>query len=172
MRLVTLLFDPRGAVDRRAFWSGLLQLTVVSLMVYLGLTRVEWVVGVTALPVVGEAVVVGGVAGAVYGADVPDTLLMASSVLVAARLYATACLMLKRSRDAGKGPRAVVAFGLSSLLIHVLMGLWAYSLYGEDMAVVVPMMADLAATAGLGLGFTIWLGALRPSPPALRAVPG
>ncbi|EJL30550.1 hypothetical protein PMI01_03102 [Caulobacter sp. AP07] len=164
MRLVSLLFDPRGAVDRRGFWSGLLQLTVLSLLVYLGLSQMEWTVGVAALPGIGEAFVVGYVAGEAYGDGLPDVTLAASLLLVAARLYVTACLMLKRARHAGKGPGVVVAFGLSTLLVHVLMGLWAYSLFGEDMAVILPMLADLVVAVGLGLGFTLWLGVLRGSP--------
>jgi uncharacterized membrane protein YhaH (DUF805 family) len=169
MRLVSLLFDPRGAIDRRGFWSGLLQLTVLSLMVYLGLTRVEWTVGVAALPGIGEAFVTAGVAGDAYGGDLLDVTLAASLFLVATRLYVTACLMLKRARGVGKRPGVVAAFGLSSLLVHVLTGLWAYSLYSEDMAVVAPILADLVATIGLGLAFTVWLGVLRSSPrPAVR----
>lgn len=168
MRLVSLLFDPRGAIDRRGFWSGLTQLTVVSLMVYLGLSRVEDTLGAAALPAIGEAFVIADVAGAAHGGKAPDVALVASLFLVAARLYVTACLMLKRARSAGKGPGVAVAFGLSTLLVHVLMGLWAYSLYGEDMAMAVPILADLVAAIGLGLGFTLWLGALRPSPAQVK----
>jgi uncharacterized membrane protein YhaH (DUF805 family) len=97
MRLVPLLFDPRGAVDRAGFWSGLLQLTAVSVMVYLGLTGVEGTVSIAALPLIGETFVAGLVAGGVHGADDAGVVFTASLALVAARLYATACLMLKRA---------------------------------------------------------------------------
>jgi uncharacterized membrane protein len=55
----------------------------------------------------------------------------------------------------------VVAFGLSTLLVHVLMGFWAYSLLGQDMAVIVPLAVDLVVALGLGLAFTVWLGLVR-----------
>jgi hypothetical protein len=85
--------------------------------------------------------------------------LEASVFLVAARLYVTACLMLKRSRDAGKGSRPLIAFGVVGLTIHGLMGLWAYDLFDDGMAVIVPLIADAMLTAALGLVFTVWLGA-------------
>ena len=172
MRLVPLLFDPRGAVDRAGFWSGLLQLTVVSVMVYLGLTGVEATVSMAALPLIGETFVGGLVAGGVYGAESVDVLLVVSLALLAARLYATACLMLKRARDAGKGPDTVVVFGVASLLVHVLAGLWGYSLQGEGMAVIVPMVFDLAITGTLAVAFVAWLGALPSSPFTRRVIAG
>lgn len=172
MRLVPLLFDPRGAVDRAGFWSGLLQLTVVSLMVYFGLTGVEGTVSLAALPLIGETFVASLVAGGVYGADDAGVVFAASLALVAARLYATACLMLKRARDAGRSSGTVVVFGVSSLLVHVLAGLWGYSLSGEGMAVIVPMIFDLAVTGALAAAFVAWLGALRSSSFTRRVVAG
>src|SRR4051812_46218638 len=98
MSLLPLLFDPRGAIDRRAFWSGLLQLTLVSLAVYAGLTLVEKGVAWAALPLIGEAFVAVEVAAHAHDAALLDVSLLAGVFLVAARVYATACLMLKRSR--------------------------------------------------------------------------
>jgi uncharacterized membrane protein YhaH (DUF805 family) len=167
MRLLSLLFDPRGAIDRRAFWSGLIQLMLVSLAVFAGLARLDTEVATAALPAVGEAFAVGGVASCIYGAQAPDISLIAALFVIAARLYVTACLMLKRSRDAGQGAGALIAFGLAGLLVHVLTGLWASDLFGEGMAVIVPLAADLAITTVLGSGFTVWLGA-RGSVPAHR----
>jgi uncharacterized membrane protein YhaH (DUF805 family) len=168
MRLLPLLFDPRGVIDRRAFWSGLIQLTLVSLAVYAGLTFVDGTVAWTALPVIGEAFVTTLIAGHVQGAGLPQVSLMAGLFLVAARLYATACLVLKRSRDAGRGFGPVIAFGLTVLPVHVLMGLWAYDLYPEGMAVIVPLAVDAMAGALVGAVFVVWIGALpgraAPSP--------
>jgi uncharacterized membrane protein YhaH (DUF805 family) len=164
MRVLSLLFDPRGAVDRRAFWSGLLQLTAISVAVAIGLTRLCPDGAPAALPVIGEAFTVGSVASHVYGANAVDIPLTASILLVVARLYVTACLMLKRARHAGKDPAALLVVGLASLLVHGLMGLWAHDLLDDDMAVMVPLMADAMLTAGLGLVVTAWLGALRPGP--------
>jgi len=163
MSLLSLLFDPRGAIDRRAFWSGLIQLAVISLAVYVGLTNLGPDVALAAPPVIGEAFVISGVVSHVYGATPPDVALVASVLIVAARLYVAACLMVKRSRDAGKGSRSLVAFGLAGLAIHAVLGLWAYDLFDDDMALIVPLIADAMATAGLGLVFTVWLGALPSS---------
>ncbi|MFZ0270168.1 hypothetical protein [Caulobacter sp.] len=162
MRLLPLLFDPRGVIDRRAFWSGLIQLTIVSLAVYAGLTLVDGDVAWAALPAVGEAFVTVVIASHAHGAALSDVSLMAGIFLVAARLYATACLVLKRSRGAGGGSGMVVAFGLAVLLVHVLMGLWAYDLYPEGMAVIVPMVVDMMANALIGAVFVVWIGA-RPA---------
>lgn len=167
MRVLSLLFDPRGAVDRRAFWSGLIQLTLVSVAVCAALTLVDMGVAWAALPAIGEAWVLSDVAGHVRHAAPPDVPLVAGVFLVAARLYATACLMLKRSRDAGKRPHALIAFGLASLLVHVLVGFWVYDLFPEGMAIILPLAADAMITAGLGLVFTTWIGALR-SPGSTR----
>lgn len=164
MRALSLLFDPRGAIDRRAFWSGLLQLTVVSVAVYVGLIRLGPDVAPAALPGIGEAFAVGGVVAHAYGAVAPDVPLVASILVVAARLYATACLLLKRSRDAGWGARPLVAFGLAGLLIHGAMGLWAYALFGEGMAVIVPMVAEIAATALVGAAFLVMIGGRSSNP--------
>jgi hypothetical protein len=85
---------------------------------------------------------------------------MVEICLVAARLYATACLVLKRSRGAGRGCGTVIAFGLTVLLVHVLMGLWVYDLYPQGMAVIVPLVLDAMASALIGAGFVLWIGAL------------
>ncbi|KQY27687.1 hypothetical protein ASD38_17460 [Caulobacter sp. Root487D2Y] len=164
MSLLSLLFDPRGAIDRRAFWSGLIQLTIVSLAVVVGLTVVDMDVAWAALPAVGEAWVLSDVAGHLRHAALPDVPLLAGVFLVAARLYATACLMLKRARDAGKRPHALIVLGLASLLVHVLVGFWVYDLFPDGMAIIAPLAADAMVTAVLGLVFTTWLGALRSSP--------
>lgn len=164
MRALSLLFDPRGAVDRRAFWSGLVQLTVVSVAVYVGLIRFGPDVAPAALPGIGEAFAVGGVVAHAYGAAAPDVPLVASILIVAARLYATACLLLKRSRDVGWGARPLIAFGLAGLLIHGAMGLWTYALFGDGMAVIVPMMAEVATTVLLGVIILVSTGARVSSP--------
>lgn len=161
MHVLSLLFDPRGAIDRRAFWSGLLQLTIVCVAVCFGLTRACPEATLAALPVIGEAWTVGAVVSHLYGSAPVAVALVAAVLLVAARLYVTACLMLKRARHAGKDPGAVAIVGLAALLVHGLLGLWAYDLFGDDMAIVVPLMTDAVITAGLGLVMTVWLGASR-----------
>lgn len=161
MRLLSLLFDPRGAIDRRAFWSGLVQLTIVCLMTYAGLVRLEMAAGLAALPVAGDAFVASVVAGAASQARFPELALAVGIGVAAARLYVTACLMLKRARDAGRSARPLIAWALASLAVHGLMGLWTYDLFDDGMAVIVPLAVDAAATAALGLIFTVWTGALR-----------
>jgi uncharacterized membrane protein YhaH (DUF805 family) len=158
MLALSLLFDPRGAIDRRAFWSGLIQLMAVGLMVFAGSMRLDGQVGAAALPALGETYVLGAVVGRVYNAQAPDVSLIAALLVVAARFYVTACLMLKRGRDAGKGAGPLVAFGLAGLLAHVLIGVWTCDLFGEGMAMIAPLAADLAIATILGSGFTIWLG--------------
>jgi uncharacterized membrane protein YhaH (DUF805 family) len=170
MSVLSLLFDPRGLADRRAFWSGLIQLTVVSAAVCAALTLIDMGVAWAALPAVGEAWVLSDLAGHLRHAAPPDVTLVAGVFLVAARLYATACLMLKRSRHAGKRPHALIVFGLANLLVHVLIGFWVYDLFPEGMAIIVPLAADAMITAGLGLVFTTWIGALR-SPRSARPAP-
>ena len=164
MRVLSLLFDPRGAVDRRAFWSGLIQLALVSVAVCWGLMRLESAWALTAPPIVGEAFAISGVVGHVHDATIPDVALAAALGVVAARLYVAACLILKRSRDAGLGPRPLIAFSLTTLVVHALMGLWAYDLFDDGMAVIVPLIADVAINALLGIIFVAWIGA-RPSRP-------
>ena len=159
MRLLPLLFDPRGAVDRRAFWSGFAQLTVVSVAVYFGLIHLTQAWAFAALPVIGEAFMISGVVGQVSSAAVPDVAFVAALGVVAARLYPATCLMLKRSRDAGRGPRPLIVFSLVSLAVHALMGLWAYDLFDDGMAVIVPLIADVAINALLGTIFVVWIGA-------------
>lgn len=165
MRLLSLLFDPRGAIDRRAFWSGLIQLTLVSLAVFVGLARLETEVASAALPVVvGEAFAVGGVASCIYGARAPDVSLIAGFLVIAARLYVTACLVLKRSRDAGKGAGPMVAVGLAGLLVHGLMERWSDALWASEMGTVIPLFLGIAVDASLWAIFLIWIGS-RPSRP-------
>jgi len=160
MSLLSLLFDPRGAVDRRAFWSGLIQLTVVSLAVYVGLIYLTQAWAFAALPAIGEAFLVGGVVGHLYDATVPDVAFVAALGVLATRLYPAACLLLKRSRDAGQGVRPLMVFSLTSLAVHLLMGLWAYDLFGDGMAVIVPLIADGVITALMGIVFVVWLGGI------------
>lgn len=168
MSVLPLLFDPRGVADRRAFWSGLVQLMVVSAAVYAGLGVLDSIVSLAAPPVIGEIFLVNAVVGLLHGSALPKVALEASVFIVAARLYVTACLMLKRSRDAGKGSRPLITFGVVGLTIHGLMGLWAYDLFDDGMALIVPLVADAMLTAALGLVFTVWLGA-SPSRPGRSA---
>lgn len=162
MRLLSLLFDPRGAIDRRAFWSGLLQLTVVSVAVFVGLARLETEGASAALPVVGEAFAVGGLLRCVSGAQAPDVSLIAALIVIAARLYVTACLVLKRSRDAGGGPAPLIVIGMASFLIHGLMDRWADKLWASEMGTVIPLFLGIAIDTVLWATFLIWVGA-RPS---------
>lgn len=164
MRALSLLFDPRGVIDRRTFWSGLLQLTVLGLAVWLGLTRLGVEGSPAAIPVIGEAFLVGGAASHAYGAVAADVPLVSAVLIVAARLYAAACLVLKRSRHAGQGRTPLIAFGLIVLLIHGLMGLWAYDLFDDGMAVITPILADMAASALAWAIFLGWIGSLGPTP--------
>lgn len=172
MRALSLLFDPRGAIDRRTFWSGLLQLAVLGVAVWLGLMRLGVEGGPAAIPVIGEAFLLGGAASHLYGGVAADVPLVSAVLIVAARLYAAACLALKRSRHAGQGRSPLIAFGLIVLLIHGLMGLWAYDLFDDGMAVVTPILADMAASALVWAIFLGWLGSLgaRPAfPPGLAS---
>ncbi len=50
MRALSLLFDPRGAIDRRTFWSGLIQRMIVSVAVFAALTLVDGRLAWAALP--------------------------------------------------------------------------------------------------------------------------
>jgi len=159
MRALPLLFDPRGAIDRRTFWSGLLQLAALGVAVSLGLTRVCPNATLAALPVIGDAWAVGMIVQHVHASSPMDVTLATTLLLAVARLYVTACLMLKRARHAGKDLGAIAIVGLAALLVHGLLGLWTYDLYGEEMAVIVPLVADAVITAGLGLVVTVWLGA-------------
>jgi uncharacterized membrane protein YhaH (DUF805 family) len=168
MHALSLLFDPRGAIDRSTFWSGLAQLALVSLAICLGLGRLDQIAYLAALPVVGDAYAIGILAGWLYGGNAPDIAVTTTLLLVAARYYVAVCLMLKRSRHAGRGARPVVAFGLISAMLHGLMGLWAWDLYGDDMAMMIPMAGDLAATTLIWMIFVAWLGSTgRRHPVAL-----
>lgn len=160
MRLLSLLFDPRGAIDRRAYWSGLIQLTIISAAVFAGLTRLDTLVATAALPILGEAFMLGVVAGWISGAQTLDVSLVAALLVIGARLYVTACLMLKRARDTGKGAGAPIAFGVVGLLVHAVMCAWTVALFGEGMAVIVPLAADLAIITVMSSVFTVRLGTM------------
>ena len=164
MRLLSLLFDPRGAIDRRAFWSGLIQLTLVSLAVFAGLARLDTIVATAALPAIGEAFATGGLVSCISDARAPDVSLIAALLVIAARLYVLACLVLKRTRDAGKGAGPLVAVGLASLLVHGLMGRWSDALWASEMGTIIPLFLGVAIDAALWTIFLIWIGA-RPSRP-------
>ena len=158
MRLLSLLFDPRGAIDRRAFWSGLIQLTLVSVAVFLGLARLDAGVASAALPAIGEAFAISGLASCMHGVRAPDVSLIAGLLVIAARLYVTACLVLKRSRDAGKGAGPMVAVGLAGLLVHGLMERWSDALWASEMGTVIPLFLGVAIDASLWAIFLIWIG--------------
>jgi uncharacterized membrane protein YhaH (DUF805 family) len=168
MRLLSLLFDPRGAIDRRAFWSGLIQLTLVSLAVFVGLARLDAGVASAALPAVGEAFAIGGLASCIHGARAPDVSLIAALLVIAARLYVTACLVLKRSRDAGGGAGPLVAVGLASLLVHGLMGRWSDTLWASEMGTIIPVFLGIAVDAVLWAILLVRTGAV-PTRPRMEA---
>jgi hypothetical protein len=71
MHVLSLLFDPRGAIDRSTFWSGLAQLALVSLA---DLSR-PGTPGPDRLSrrpaVVGDAYAIGILAGWLYGETRP-----------------------------------------------------------------------------------------------------
>lgn len=161
MRALSLLFDPRGAIDRRTFWSGLIQLMIVSVAVFAALTLVDGRLAWAALPATGEAFVATGVAGWFLFGALPDVSLLAGLFLVAARLYVTACLVLKRWRDAGGGFRAPAAFGLAVLLVHLATGLLIHDLFPKGVPVIAPLAAGAMANALIGAVFVVWIGA-RP----------
>jgi uncharacterized membrane protein YhaH (DUF805 family) len=162
MRLLTLLFDPRGVIDRRAFWSGLIQLTVVSVAVFAGLTWLGIEVAVAALPVLGEMSAVSDIVSCVHDARAPDVALIATLLVTAARLHVTVCLMLKRARDAGKSADIVIALGLAGLVAHGMMGRWAYDLWGSEIGTIIPLFLDTVFNTLLWTIFLIAVGA-RPS---------
>jgi uncharacterized membrane protein YhaH (DUF805 family) len=170
MRVLSLLFDPRGAIDRRAFWSGLIQLAIVSLAVFAALTLVDRRLAWAALPASGEAFVAIDVASWILFGALPDASLVAGLFLVAARLYATTCLVLKRWRDAGGGFGAPVAFGLAMLLVHVATGLAIHDLFPKGVPVIVPLAANALANALIGAVFVVWIG-VRPGRSPDRPVP-
>lgn len=165
MRTVPLLLDPRGAIDRRDFWLGLLQLGLVEIAVFAALLRLAPEAAMGAPPVVGEVYLVTAITAWAYDpAYVTAAPLLAAAGLAAARAWVTACLCLKRRRSAGKSVRALAAFGLLALAAHALVGAWAYSLYDQDMAVILPMLLDLVLAAFLGLWLVIWLGSPKVKP--------
>jgi len=152
MSVLPLLFDPRGAIDRRTFWSGLFQLLIVALVVWLGLTQLDPTVGLAALPGLGETFIAASLA-----INVPAISLAAAIFVVAARLYVTVCLMLKRLRDAGKDSAPLVVVGLASFLVHVLMGIWSYELFQQDAPLLLPLVADIVANTLIWVIFLIWV---------------
>ncbi|WP_426044133.1 hypothetical protein [Caulobacter sp. DWR3-1-2] len=169
MPVLPLLFDPRGAIDRRTFWSGLLQLAVISLTLSFALASLGLPSASAVLPAIGEALITADITGHVYTASPPSVALVASILIATARLYASACLMLKRSRDARKSAGPLIALGLAELLVQGLVGLWIYDLFDDDdVAMILPIAVDAAITAGLGLGFTIWVGISPLSPEQWR----
>jgi uncharacterized membrane protein YhaH (DUF805 family) len=169
MPALSLLFDPRGVIDRRTFWSGLAQLTLLGLVVWLGLARLGVEGSPAAIPVVGDAFLVGGAASHVQRAVAVDVPLAAAFLIVAARLYATTCLVLKRSRHAGLGRSPLIAFSLILLLIHGLMGVWVYDVFDDGMALITPLVVDMATSALVWAIFLGWIGsrgAWNPLPEA------
>ncbi|MBO9560529.1 MAG: hypothetical protein J7515_18330 [Caulobacter sp.] len=168
MRALSLLFDPRSAIDRRTFWSGLLQLIMLSLVVWLGLTRIGFGAAIAAMPLAGEALLIGSASSHGFGSPDMAVTVTTAIALVAARYYVAVCLMLKRSRHAGLGPRPAVVFCVASLLAHALAAAWAWWAQDQDIMVLGPMFADMAANALICATFLVWLGG---RPPHLQVKP-
>ncbi|MBO9709148.1 MAG: hypothetical protein J7521_13160 [Caulobacter sp.] len=165
MHAVSLLLDPRGAIGRRDFWLGLLQLGLVEIAVFAALLRLAPETSMGAPPVIGEVFLVGAITARAYDpAYVALVPLLAAAGLVAARAWVTACLCLKRRRSTGKDVRPLLAFGLLTLAAHGLAGWWGLSLYDHDMAVILPLLLDFALSAFLGLWLVIWLGVPKVKP--------
>jgi uncharacterized membrane protein YhaH (DUF805 family) len=161
MLLLPLLFDPRGAIDRRTFLSGLLQLLIIALAVWLGLTPLDSTAGLAALPALGEAFIAIGLT-----ANIPTISLASAILVVAARAYVTVCLMLKRLRDAGKDSAPLVTVGLASLIVHVLLGIWSCDLFKQQMPLVMPLIADIVANTLIWVIFIVWVEAQPTRPRA------
>lgn len=168
---VKLLLDPRGAIGRKAFAGGLTVLTgtVVLVLALLGLGSFALSLPIdelasAATPVLGTSLLVAEIVEAVIDKD-PSPLLIPAVLLMGARLYALACLCLKRLRDTGRGPMPLIVVGAVGLAFHVQMGRWAYSLWASEMGTLFPPLVGGVFNLLLWTVFLTWLAASRPRPP-------
>jgi len=171
MNFAKLLLDPRGAIGRQAFFDGLLALAAIIALglVTLGVLALaaSWQIGdlaAAATPLLGTSLLVATIVDAVI--DHRLSLGLVPAVMLACvRLYALACLCLKRLRDAGRGPLSLIVVGAVSLAFHVEMGRWARMLWSSEMGTLFPPLIDVVFNLLLWTVFLTWLLASRPRPP-------
>jgi uncharacterized membrane protein YhaH (DUF805 family) len=170
MNPVSLLFDPRGAIGRGAFWGGLCELALVQLAAGAFLTRSPSTAeaAMTLFPVVGPTYLLNSIVGAL-GDEGPPLKSIGLVLLQLACLYPLACLGLKRLRDAGSGSAPMIVMGLLSLAIDASMAAWMYDVWDGGEMVIVPGFASLILTA---LSWTIFLGWIGARPSRQRTTPG
>lgn len=164
-----LLLDPRGAVGRKTFADGLTALAAIAVLALaiFGALTLWWPVGdlaAAATPLLGTSLLVAAIIEAVLDKDA-SPLLIPAVLLACARLYALACLCLKRLRDAGRGPLSLIVVSAVSLAFHVQMGRWAYTLWASEMGTLFPPLIDVVFNLLLWTAFFIWLVASRPRQP-------
>jgi len=181
MTWLKLFVDPRGKIGRRAYWGGLGFMAIPQIVVWL------WATGQSkdTMALISLAVVGAGIdPAALFSALTPvwagallstvfDHQTMPSNTLsivvfiliVAARLYPMAVLGVKRSRDAGRGAKPVIALGLVTLITDAAT--WAWSAQVTTLAYdavlwSAPVFTNLAVVGLSWIGTMIWLGVIPP----------
>ncbi|EJL30549.1 hypothetical protein PMI01_03101 [Caulobacter sp. AP07] len=190
MKLVSLLLDPRGVINRRAYWMGLGLEAIPPIAVFcLSLTGLpaamfdavegdvmEQVSTLILTGVLATAPVISGALGPLLvsdsGATPPDVASIAVYILVVgSRLYVMAVLCLKRSRDAGLGAGPVIALGLATLTADVAAWAWLRSMpVTAEMGLAVPGVINVLVVTPLWVLVLAWLGLVRSASVRARQV--
>lgn len=153
MRPLSLLFDPTGRIDGRAFAFGLLALaglSVVAAALFRGSAKLE----LALIPIVGELSVTALFHGPVQGLDMSTTI--AFGLILGVRAYVLACLCIKRLRDQGRTPDRLVVMVATTLMVHVAAGAWQPDELDKFLPFV-GLMLDVLGLAILWTGFLVWL---------------
>jgi uncharacterized membrane protein YhaH (DUF805 family) len=153
VRWLRLLFDPTGRIDRRAFAVGLLMLVGLSLAASV-LVSGSPTLELALIPLVGEVAVTALFHGPVQGLDAPT--MAGFAAVLATRAYILACLCIKRLRDQGRAPDALVAMVAVTLVAHVAAGAWE----PDELDKFLPFVGLMLDVLGLGIlwaGFLAWL---------------
>jgi uncharacterized membrane protein YhaH (DUF805 family) len=153
MKLVSLLFDPRGRIDRRAFALGLLLLVGLSLATAALVSRSP-LLELALVPILGELAVTALFHGPVQGLNTPT--MAAFGLILAVRAYILACLCIKRLRDQGRTPDCLVVVVVVTLMAHVAAGAWKPDELDKFLPFV-GLMLDFLGLAILWSGFLVWL---------------
>lgn len=153
MHPVSLLLDPRGRIDRRAFILGLLLLVGLSLATA-ALVSGSPILELALVPILGELAVTALFHGPVQGLGVPT--MAAFGLILAGRAYLLACLCIKRLRDQGRPSDSLIVLAVVTLIAHVAAGAWRPDELDKFLPFV-GLMLDFLGLAILWSGFLVWL---------------
>ncbi|MBO9709147.1 MAG: hypothetical protein J7521_13155 [Caulobacter sp.] len=166
MNLVSLLFDPRGAINRRAFWLGqALLLGAGAALFGLGQQVEIGLPAITVLPVLGDIAALEIIHRWIDEITIWDTNVGPGLALAALRLYAGTCLCLKRRRGMDGDLWMVVGPALAIAVLHLTVWAWGYDPLGRYDRL---KEIDLVLALPPSLLLVVWLGVASKRAPEPR----